>query len=303
MALLQTLFPLYLVYKLWHIPYKTLKHWLIRFSFTLSIIILFFLIGRWDVTGYGMRYWLNSILILVSMASLAKVYHLPFAIKNRNKGIHWGTYADLLFALAMILWVIAGHYPDKPAVQLSAPLKGNQYVAVQGGDTYLVNYHGLFAEPQKYALDVVKVNDWGFRASGVYPADPGDYSIYADTVYSPADGVVLSSRKDLPDQRPPKTNGEKPYGNYLWIESDSLHIVLAHLKQGSLQVSKGDTLQAGQPVARVGNTGNTSEPHLHIHAVTFAEDVKWIPDSTRFTGNPIPIRIEGNFLSRNQKIP
>jgi murein DD-endopeptidase MepM/ murein hydrolase activator NlpD len=188
-------------------------------------------------------------------------------------------------------------------VGISPPLKGSNYVIIHGGDTYPVNYHGIFAEAQKYALDIVKLNEWGFRASGIYPNKTGDYRIFADTVYSPIDGIIRSARSTMPDQNPPKTNGKKPFGNYLWIEHDSLHVVLAHLKKGSLLLSPGDSLQAGEPVAQVGNSGNTSEPHLHLQAMTFSSDRPWNKDSTFYRGKPVPLCIESKFLSRNQKLP
>lgn len=303
MAFFQILFPLFLVYKLWRISYRSLKHWLIRLSFTFSVIILFYLIGRWDITGHGLRYWFNGTLVLVSLTSLSKAYHLPFTPKDRDLNIHWTTFADLFIAVALSIWALAGHFPGKAAIEISSPLKGSNYVVVQGGDTYPVNYHGMFAEAQSYALDIVQLNNWGFRASAIYPSKPEEYYIYADTVFSPVAGIVRSSRSKLPDQNPPETNGEKPYGNYLWIEHDSLNIVLAHLKKGSLLVNRGDTLNAGKPVALVGNTGNTSEPHLHIHAVTFNKESPWNNDSTFYGGNPVPLGIKGNFLGRNQILP
>ncbi len=47
--------------------------------------------------------------------------------------------------------------------------------------------------------------------------------------------------------------------------AENEYLYLCHLKPGSVRVKKGDIVVAGQEIARIGNSGNTSEPHLHIH--------------------------------------
>ena len=67
-----------------------------------------------------------------------------------------------------------------------------------------------------------------------------------------------------------------------------MQVELAHLQKGSIRVTIGARLSIGQPVALVGNSGNTTEPHLHIHAVD--------PDS----GEAIPLTIDGLTPARNR---
>jgi murein DD-endopeptidase MepM/ murein hydrolase activator NlpD len=50
------------------------------------------------------------------------------------------------------------------------------------------------------------------------------------------------------------------------MQCQGADVVLAHLQKGSLVVQDGDNIQVGQAIAKIGNSGNTSEPHLHIHA-------------------------------------
>ncbi len=58
----------------------------------------------------------------------------------------------------------------------------------------------------------------------------------------------------------------EPCGNELAIElSTGTFLMLCHLQQGSVQVDVGDEVKMGQPIAKCGNSGHTSEPHLHIH--------------------------------------
>ena len=61
--------------------------------------------------------------------------------------------------------------------------------------------------------------------------------------------------------------GVHPAGNLVVVETGGVQVFLAHLEPGSIVVRRGDPVQAGDPVGRVGCTGNSTEPHLHVHAV------------------------------------
>ncbi len=73
-------------------------------------------------------------------------------------------------------------------------------------------------------------------------------------------------------------------------------VVLAHLMKGSISVVEGDYVRAGAPLGRVGNSGNTTEPHLHIHAVRGST-----PDSI-LVSEGVPILFGGRFPVRNRVI-
>jgi murein DD-endopeptidase MepM/ murein hydrolase activator NlpD len=51
------------------------------------------------------------------------------------------------------------------------------------------------------------------------------------------------------------------------IGCKGINVVLAHLRRGSIAVRLSESVTAGQGLAEAGNSGNTSEPHLHRHAV------------------------------------
>src|SRR3546814_21165157 len=54
-------------------------------------------------------------------------------------------------------------------------------------------------------------------------------------------------------------------GNHVIVDhGDGTYVAYAHLRRGSLLVGVGDRVQAGQPLGEVGNSGNSSEPHLHV---------------------------------------
>lgn len=69
------------------------------------------------------------------------------------------------------------------------------------------------------------------------------------------------SRDATPEDYRPLT------GNYLLLEGNPGVALLAHLRRGSLQVRKGQVVKEGEFVATVGNSGNTTTPHLHFHVM------------------------------------
>lgn len=61
-------------------------------------------------------------------------------------------------------------------------------------------------------------------------------------------------------------------GNHVILErSGGGHVVLAHLRAGSIRVRAGDPVAAGQEVARCGNSGNSTQPHLHVQLMDSAD--------------------------------
>jgi murein DD-endopeptidase MepM/ murein hydrolase activator NlpD len=158
-----------------------------------------------------------------------------------------------------------------------------------------VNNHVVSAS-QRYALDILKLNSVGLRARGFYPADLERYAIFGVEVVSPCDGLVAAAEDGFADYSPPERDPEHRAGNYIAIEYDGATIYLAHLMKGSICVKSGDRVCKGQVLGRVGNSGNTTEPHLHIHV----EEGLY---SGQFSGKRgIPIRFNGKFLVRNDRV-
>ena len=150
---------------------------------------------------------------------------------------------------------------------------------------------------QSYALDVVQLSAWGTRANGLLPRDPSVYEIFGDTVFAPCDGVVLHATDDLTDLQVPDVDREHMAGNHVILQCDDVYVVLAHLLNRSVTVAPGDVVSVGSPLGRVGNTGNTNEPHLHIHIQTPGTD------DAPLGGEPVPMFVDGRYLARNQRVP
>lgn len=167
--------------------------------------------------------------------------------------------------LAGAVWLVAAarrHRWKAPLSQpLLFPLEGTWYV-VQGGGRML-NHHAQVPE-QRGALDLVALGPRGTRTRP--GRDLTAYAAYGRPVRSPCDGRVISAADTVQDQQPGEIRYQPPYGNHVFLDTGREIVKLAHLRPGSVTVAKGDIVRAGQLLGEVGNTGNTTEPHLHIHA-------------------------------------
>jgi murein DD-endopeptidase MepM/ murein hydrolase activator NlpD len=159
--------------------------------------------------------------------------------------------------------------PDDPAADYRSaatfrlPFDGLWYT-FWGGPDALHNYH-VDAPPQRHAFDfLIWKNGSTFKGDGTARED---YYAYGQPVLAPADGEVVVVVNDLPEVLPQvETDEEHPAGNHVVIRvAENEYLFIAHMQPGSIQVSVGDTVQAGQMIGLVGNSGNTSEPHIHIH--------------------------------------
>ncbi|MFD4880189.1 M23 family metallopeptidase [Streptomyces sp. NPDC058420] len=170
-----------------------------------------------------------------------------------------------LALLAGSLWLVTAARRHRWRTSLSRPLRfplvGTWYI-VQGGGRVL-NHHAQVPE-QRGALDLVALGTLGTRTRR--GRDLGAYAAYGSPVHSPCDGRVTSAADTVQDQKPGEIRYQPPYGNHVFIDTGREIVKLAHLRPGSVTVAKGDTVHAGQLLGEVGNTGNTTEPHLHIHA-------------------------------------
>jgi murein DD-endopeptidase MepM/ murein hydrolase activator NlpD len=154
-------------------------------------------------------------------------------------------------------------YQTKVALRL--PFEG-EWTVVWGGRTAAENYH-VVAKDQRYAYDLLVVRD-GATHGGDGKALT-DYYCWGREILSPAAGVVSSAVDGLPDQVPGEMDPAHAAGNHVVIDhGEGEYSLLAHLQQGSLRVKEGDAVEAGQVVGLCGNSGNTSEPHLHYHLQT-----------------------------------
>ena len=158
--------------------------------------------------------------------------------------------------------------PPLPAMRL--PFEGVWWV-FWGGETVGQNYHAASRE-QRHAVDLVIWQDGStFRTDG---ATNEDYYAWGQPILAPVDATVV----EAVDGYPANTPGQLPddpanvFGNHVVLQvGNNAFLFLAHLQEGSIAVAKGDRVTAGTPIGLAGNSGNSSEPHLHIHAQNYRD--------------------------------
>ena len=185
------------------------------------------------------------------------------------------------------------------AVDLAFPLVDGRYAVVHGGGSILLNYHRA-VPAQAHATDIVALNDRGRRARGVLPAALDAYEIFDRAVVAPCDGVVLGMSDGAPDAAIGRVDALRPAGNHVLLScvagGAEITILLAHFRSGSVAVARGDRIRRGVPLGRVGNSGNSTEPHLHVHAVRGRETD---PGTVFATAEAVPLTFNGRFPTRN----
>jgi murein DD-endopeptidase MepM/ murein hydrolase activator NlpD len=133
-----------------------------------------------------------------------------------------------------------------------------------GGDTEELNHHHN-APAQRFAFDIVAVDDSGRTHRGDVTKNE-NYFCFGREIYAPADGMVVEAIDGVRDNTPGSMNTYCLVGNCVVIEHRTNEFsVLAHFQRGSVAVKAGDRVQRGQLLGKCGNSGNSSEPHLHYH--------------------------------------
>lgn len=164
-----------------------------------------------------------------------------------------------------IMWLLITAAIPSPygLIKVDAPFHGT-YFTMHGGGNIFVNHHHK-VPAQAFALDFVKLGPQGFSSSQGNQLT--DYYCFDDTLFAPIKGTVIEARGSLPDNELESTNKEEPKGNFIKIKDYSDNIItLAHFKKDSLLVNVGDRITQGTPIGKCGNSGNSSEPHIHIQA-------------------------------------
>lgn len=154
-------------------------------------------------------------------------------------------------------------YQTKTTLYL--PFAGEWYV-YWGGRSLAQNRH-VVARDQRFAYDFLILaggrTGQSYRGSGESNID---YYCFGLPIYAPADGIVVKTENELPDNVPGEMNSKAILGNCVVLDHGSGEFsFFAHLQQGTVVVHAGDRVHCGQLMAYCGNSGNSSEPHLHYH--------------------------------------
>ena len=205
------------------------------------------------------------------------------------------------------LWhrVVTGDYTTEGAAigthhselrVLGPPLRGTDWLVGSGpsNDSYhrrgLVVFDGRALIDRRYAIDWTQVEQ-GSTFSGD-ALDNRSYHAYGEEVLAVASGRVVWARDRIPENMP-RHEGFRPAvaisldtlaGNTVTLDvGGGQFAYYMHLQPGSLRVKTGDRVRRGQEIARIGNSGDSREPHLHLE----------VTDSSRFlAGEGVPYLID-----------
>lgn len=197
------------------------------------------------------------------------------------------------------------------AVELEYPFSGRWIVRNSPADR--VPSHGTSRFATTYAIDFVPVDSAGRTAPLTYvslmrPEAPERFPGFGRQILAPIDGIVLAAHDGEPDhpayrglpsiryalgQRGRAAAGWPGLaGNHVLIENDGVVVALCHLQHGSVAFGPGRRVTVGEPLARCGNSGNSTEPHIHVQVMDSADAVH---------ANALPLTF-GGVIPRNGEI-
>ncbi|MGP4026486.1 M23 family metallopeptidase [Actinomadura sp. 3N407] len=198
----------------------------------------------------------------------------------------------VLIGCGLVLFFVPGGGRGREPVAVRTPVRG-RWVAVNS-PADKVPSHGTHELGQTYAIDLVYAPDpaevWQPLRRWPLAARPETFPAFGQEIVAPADGVVVQASGW---QRDHWSRNSWPAFLYLLVEGalfrqllsfmtlssgrfiignsvvldlgDGVYAVFAHVRRGSVRVKKGDRVRAGDVLGEVGNSGNSSEPHLHFH--------------------------------------
>lgn len=170
---------------------------------------------------------------------------------------------------------------------LSLPFDGRWLV--QNSPARRVPSHGTDLLGERYAIDFVGVDDRRRTADRtdwrtVLSTEPPERFVsFGRPILAPVDGIVVATHDGEADHEARRSQlALIPYalsqarrlrqgvaaiaGNHVILElpGGGVYAALVHLRAGSFRVAPGDRVTTGQPLAECGNSGNSTQPHVHI---------------------------------------
>jgi hypothetical protein len=165
-----------------------------------------------------------------------------------------------------------------PAVVVAPPLRGGGWLVFNGCcDAYtshrgaILPINGRLRVSERFAIDFVRLDEQDRLMTG--PADQlASYPYFGVPVYSVAEGTVVNlddgHKEEVPGKAPSDSSPETAGGNFVVVDiGGGRYAFYAHLQPGSLRVKRGDRVKTGDVIGLLGNSGNTTAPHLHFHVM------------------------------------
>lgn len=158
---------------------------------------------------------------------------------------------------------VEGPVLERNVTSLILPFKEKMFV-FWGGDTEAQNYH-VVSPAQKGAFDLLMMDENGSSHTGAGDKNE-DYYVFGKELIAPCDGEVVLAVDGIKDNKPGEMNPLFVTGNTVVLKTTrGEFLVFAHFKQNSIVVKEGQMVKQGELLGLCGNSGNTSEAHLHFH--------------------------------------
>lgn len=290
----QVLLPAFFLLWLWLPRPPDRLGWLMRVFYGASFFAFIAVIGRWDFLSTTLAILLPVAFVACVVLSYQRVRDRAWSHSSSTLRTHGFTAAMAVFFLALTARALSGYGYQDSAVDLAFPFAAGHYYIGQGGSATAINNHHS-NQSQRFALDIVALNGFGARADGLMPKGLPDYEIFDREVKSPCTGVAISIHDGVEDNRILETNTDQPAGNHVILACGTARILLAHLRKGSIAVAAGSIVSEGDTLGRVGNSGNSTEPHLHMHA--------YLGGTLDYNaGQGVPMTFDGRFLVRGSTV-
>ena len=307
---LQIIFPAALLMWLVKTQQQSRLIWLLKLIIVVSYLISIAVAGLWIIAPWYIPYIYLTVATILAIRSGLHMKSKPWFDSSypRAQMAIFGLVIVSLATVGIAAYLISGRMIQAgEQINLRFPLQQGTYYVAHAGSNTVLNPHIKTLAPiprfkpwrgQSFGIDIIKINNWGLRTNGIQPADPQRYKIFGDKVVAPCAGIITHTENDRPEMPVPIRDPDrtKLAGNHVLLECDGIEILLAHLQRGSVSKKAGDVAAIGDFLGLVGNSGNTTEPHLHISAQ------RRTPDKPLIGGEPVVILFNGDYLVRNQRV-
>ncbi len=208
----------------------------------------------------------------------------------QTRALHVTFQEDVITSLYIKSYVV---YPESDAIFTKNTYRlpfNDEWFVFWGGTNEFVNYHYAY-ETQRYAYDFVKVKDGQTFTDS--PNNNEHYYAFGADVVAPFSGTVVRLVDGFKDNVPGVMDAEHPAGNYMVIaHPNDEYSFLSHFKQGSICVKEGDIVKEGQLLGQCGNSGNSSEAHIHFHVMDGSNFETATSIRIKFQGDADPLQGE-----------
>lgn len=191
-------------------------------------------------------------------------------------------------------------------IAVDFPLKGEWFAPNTPAKT--IPSHGTDTLGQRYAFDFVMAADWSGDSKTPFHGKTWRYYLlglplsqwhgWGQNVYAPCDGRIIVAKDGLKERQrvhmisdlfavlknglffnPKRDDVQCVTGNYIIMQINTVYALFAHFQKGSICISEGQEVKAGELLGRVGHSGNSTAPHLHFQLMDRSDllNAKGIP--------------------------